>query len=129
MNNLERFCLYNEIKSDNWAHDKYTAKPNIVFDIIIWNSTSMGARSHSSLCKPRPWSQPYVTRHYKNSVHTDTIKYFKKSVIKIFCTYIMHYINIRIIYQHCISKELYNFSESRTLNIKYKTYYSKKRGD
>ena len=35
MNNLERFCLYNEMQSDSKIHDKYTVKPNILFDTII----------------------------------------------------------------------------------------------
>ena len=90
------------MKSDNKIHDKYTAKPNILFDMIIWNSKNMGAISHNSLYKPRLWSQSYVTGYYMNSmnsVHNDSIKYFKNCVIKIFCTYIMHYINTKIIHQ------------------------------
>jgi hypothetical protein len=123
MNNLDRFCPYNEIKSDNKIHDKYTTKPNILFDMIIWNSKNIGAISHNSLCKPSPWSQSYVMGNYVNSVHNDTIKYFKKCAIKIFHTYIMHYINTTIIHQHCISEELHNFADSRTPNTKKKIYF------
>jgi hypothetical protein len=44
MNNLERFCLHNEMKPDNKIHDKYTAKPNILFDMKIWNRKNTGAK-------------------------------------------------------------------------------------
>jgi hypothetical protein len=63
--------------------------------------------------------------HYVNSVHNYTIRYFKNCVIKIFRTYILHYINTKIIHQHCISEELYNFAYSRTLNVKYKIHNSR----
>jgi len=38
----------------------------------------------------------------------------------------MHYINTKIIHQHCKSEELYNFADSRTPNMKQKIYNSKK---
>ena len=42
INTLERFYIYNVTKIDNQINDKGTAKQNILFDTIIWRSSSRG---------------------------------------------------------------------------------------
>jgi len=47
MDNLERFYIFRDTKISNQINDKLTVKPNVIFEVIVYNDHSSGIKSNS----------------------------------------------------------------------------------
>jgi hypothetical protein len=52
MNTLEKFHIYDMMRSENQINNKCTMKPNILFDTLILNNPNRGHKQRNSLFKP-----------------------------------------------------------------------------